>query len=318
MSSLLEVSDLTVQYTVRERVKLGVDNVSFQIPKQGYTVGLVGESGSGKTTLGMALLNLIEPPGKINSGKVIFGGRNVLEMKEDEIRSYRWKQVSMVYQSAMNSLNPVKRADDHIIEVFKQHMSISKEEARDRALKLLSEVGITADHARDFPHEMSGGMRQRVVIAMALALTPKLLIADEPSSALDVVIQRQILDLLKSEVSQRNLSLLFITHELPVLVGVVDNLAVMFGGEVVEQGPLEKVFSEPLHPYTMMLISSLLTLDTSVKSFAEARLKEKKQFAASVGCKYQFMCKFAFERCKGERPKLRQIQQGRLVACHKY
>ncbi|MHB8699828.1 MAG: ABC transporter ATP-binding protein [Nitrososphaerales archaeon] len=315
----MNASNISVEYSLGNFKKLAIDNVSFSIPSTQYTTGVVGESGSGKTTLGMSLMNMINRPGRITTGSVIYEGSNVLTMNENELRLYRWKEVSMIFQSAMNSLNPVKRAADHITEVIRDHTNTTKSDSRERALKLLSEVGIEKEHVDDYPHELSGGMRQRVVIALALALSPKLVIADEPTSALDVVVQKQILSLMRREISERGLSLVFITHDLPILAGLVDQISVMFAGEIVEQGPASKIFSEPLHPYTEALLSSLLTLDaqnTHPRSLSE--LRETNKPVALKGCKYQNRCKYVFERCKSDHPELRLVEGGRFAACHKY
>lgn len=319
MSELLSAKNVSVQYGAGKDSKVAIDKVSFSIPSSRYTMGIVGESGSGKTTLGMSLMNLITSPGRVTSGEIIYNGSKVLEMSPDQLRSYRWKEVSMIFQSAMNSLNPVKRAVDHITEVIREHSKVSRVESRETALRLLSEVGIERDHADDFPHQLSGGMRQRVVIALALALSPKLVIADEPTSALDVVVQKQILGLLKREISERGLSLIFITHDLPILAGLVDYISVMFAGEIVEQGKAEDIFRQPLHPYTESLLSSLLTLDTkeTEKSTVDELMEVNKPIA-SFGCKYQNRCKYAFERCKTERPLLIESKPGRKIACHKF
>lgn len=318
MTDLLKTSDVSVVYAMGRVKKVGLDNVSLSIPSTKSTMGLVGESGSGKTTLGMSLMRLIQRPGRITSGMIEYDGHNVLAMSEEELRRYRWKEVSMIFQSAMNSLNPIKRTADHIVEVIHEHSHVSKPEARETALKLLSEVGIESDHAHDFPHEMSGGMQQRVAIALALALSPKIVIADEPTSALDVVVQRQILSLLKREVSDRSLSLLFITHDLPILVDVVEHISVMFAGEIVEQGLTQNVLTEPLHPYTEALLESLLTLDEKKTQRQAESLRETESPVATTGCKYQNRCKYAFDRCRTERPNLMETKGGRLVACHKF
>ncbi len=319
MTDLLRANGVSVEYSIGKVRKVAIDKVNLSIPSTHFTMGLVGESGSGKTTLGMALMNLINRPGKITSGCVECNGRNVLSMSETELRAYRWKEVAMIFQSAMNSLNPVKRGADHITEVIKDHTGSSKSESREKALKLLAEVGIESEHADDYPHELSGGMRQRVVIALALALSPKLIIADEPTSALDVVVQKQILALMRREIRERGLSLIFITHDLPILAGLVDHITVMFAGEVVEQGPADKIFTSPLHPYTEALLSSLLTLDAQnrrPRSLQE--LRETNKPIAAKGCRYQNRCKYVFERCRTERPLLKQVEGGRLTACHKY
>ncbi len=318
-SQLLDLSGVTVEYTAGTKLLKAVDNASLTIPSKGYSLGIVGESGSGKTTLGLSILNLIELPGRISGGRIEFMGKDVLSMNKDQLRRYRWQEVSMVYQSAMNALNPVKNITDHIVEVLKAHTEISKSEARIVAINLLSDVGIKMERAEAFSHELSGGMRQRAVIAMALALSPKLLIADEPTSALDVVVQRQIIALLKRKVDENGLSLIFITHEIAILGGLVDHVAVMFAGEVVESGPMQKVLFEPLHPYTQMLLSSLLSLDSTKSSLRGFSVKARDSTTIpQTGCKYANRCKYAFDRCKIERPQLRQTEQGRLASCHKY
>jgi oligopeptide/dipeptide ABC transporter ATP-binding protein len=317
-SPLLSISNLSVKYGESSRNAL--DSVSLSIPSSAYTIGVVGESGSGKTTMGLAIMDLIEPPGKIVDGQVNYMGRNVLTMKAWEQRKYRWQEVAMVYQSAMNALNPVKTISDHIFEVLRVHARISKDEARDKAISLLNQVGIKTERANAYSHELSGGMRQRAVIAMALALSPKLLIADEPTSALDVVVQRQILNLLIKNVKDSGLSLVFITHEIALLEGLVDYVSVMFAGEVVEQGELGKVLSEPLHPYTQMLLSSLLTLDAKRETLSSLPLTMTKEshIIPENGCRFANRCIYAFERCRVERPRLKETEVGRFVACHKY
>ncbi len=317
-NDLLSMSNVTVQYTPGAGARRAADNVSLVIPSTGYTLGIVGESGSGKTTLGLSIMNLIERPGRI-SGEIRFEGKDVLGMSKNQLRAYRWQEVSMVYQSAMNALNPVKTISNHIIEVLRTHSDLSRSEARSKALKLLSDVGIKEERADAFAHELSGGMRQRAIIALALSLSPKLLIADEPTSALDVVVQRQILGLLTRGVSEFGLSLLYITHEIAILGGLVDHIAVMFAGEIVERGPMRKVLFEPLHPYTQTLLDSLLTMDSNRSSLTSSAKTAKDTLAIpEEGCKFAYRCKYAFNRCRTERPVLKETDQGRVVACHKY
>jgi peptide/nickel transport system ATP-binding protein len=320
LPDLLKVSQLSVEFQKGKSRTLALDNVTLQIPPTIHTLGLVGESGSGKSTLAMSVMNLIEPPGKITSGRVEFEGRDVLGMKKNDLRRFRWEEVSMVYQSAMNSLNPVKSVAHPIVEVLMEHKHLSKREATERATELLTEVELDPKRANDFPHEFSGGMRQRVVIALALALSPKLLIADEPTSALDVVTQKQVLGLIRKEVIQKHLTLIFITHEIALLKGLVNHVAVMFAGGVVEFGPANMVLNKPSHPYTEELMSSLITDSTRLDltsghglSYAESLV-----LVQNVGCKYASRCKYAMKICQTESPIAREIEDGLWVACHKY
>lgn len=316
---LLNISNLSVEYAFEAMKVKAVNNVSLTIPSQGYTLGVVGESGSGKTTLGMSIMRAIERPGRISTGKIEFQGKDVLKMSDSELRKYRWSDVSIVFQSAMNSLNPVKTISSPIIEILRDHTKISRSEARERALSLLKEMQVDPKRARAYPHEFSGGMKQRVVIALALALSPKLLIADEPTSALDVVVQKQILAMLRNEVKERHLSLIFITHEIPLLVDLVDNIAVMKSGEIVEMGPINKVLRDPLHPYTQMLLGTLLSMKTTKESvFAPASEPVKNGGRAPEACIYSDTCPYVFDRCKVEDPVLKEIEPGRWVACHKH
>lgn len=319
MAELLEVKDLSVEYRIEKQVIHALDHVSLSLP-EGGTLGIVGESGSGKTTLGMGIMRLIELPGRISTGQVNYEGKNVLGFNDKELRKFRWEQVSMIYQSAMNSLNPVKTIIHPIAEVLRYHKRISKPEAYDCAVKLLQDVGISQDRALAYPHEMSGGMRQRVVIALALALNPRLLIADEPTSALDVVTQKQILSLIRRQVTENKRSLIFITHEIALLNGLVDEVAVMYASEVVERGRLEDVIFSPMHPYTEMLLSTILSVDSEKKSLAgfSSSSKERSAPKSANACNYASRCKYAFDRCTREKPLLRSADKGRLVACHKY
>ena len=321
--SLLNVSDVTVQYG-RGRdlhsVINAIENVSLEIPSKGYTMGIVGESGSGKTTLGLTIMNLIESPGRIVNGRVLFDGKDVLAMSSNELRKYRGSEVSMIYQSAMNSLNPVKTISSHIIEFLKEHRAISNAEAKEKAIDLLSQVGIPSGRENSYPHQYSGGMRQRVVVALAIGLSPKLLIADEPTSALDVITQQQVLELMKDLVSKNKTSLIFITHEILLLRGLVENVLVMHKGEIVEIGALNDVLSDPLHPYSEMLLGSLLTLNSKREDLLDLSdaQSSRNMFVKQHGCRFADRCKYSFDRCTVENPKLREVRKGRFVACHKF
>ncbi|MDG6998808.1 MAG: ABC transporter ATP-binding protein [Nitrososphaerota archaeon] len=319
MSEMLEIKNLSVEYNIEKTVVHALDQVSLSIGTKG-TIGVVGESGSGKTTLGMCIMNLIEPPGKISTGQVSYLGKNILDLPDKALRKYRWEEVAMIYQSAMNSLNPVKTVTHPIVEVLRHHKGMSKVEATEKAINLLKDVGINPSRANSYPHEMSGGMRQRVVIALALALSPKILIADEPTSALDVVTQKQILALIKREITQNNQSMIFITHEIALLNGLVEEIAVMYAGEVVERGKLADVIAKPFHPYTEMLLSTILAVDSPKRDLAgfATAAKERAVSKQMNACRYSNRCKYAFDRCSRERPLLKESDNGRLVACHKY
>jgi oligopeptide/dipeptide ABC transporter ATP-binding protein len=318
LTSQLKVENVALRYETEGGLVSALNDVSLDIPSAGYTLGIVGESGSGKTSLAMSILRMIDAPGKITGGKIEYEGRDVLTMNEHQLRDYRWKEISMVYQSAMNSLNPVRYISDPIMEVLRVHNQIGNDAAFDIAVKLLQSVGIKEKFAHFYPFELSGGMKQRVVIALALALSPKILIADEPTSALDVVTQRQILELLLSIVKQRKMSLIFITHEIALLNGIVDHVAVMNHGEVVEVGPTVKVLADPLHPYSQVLVGTLAAMETGRSSDQFAGTRKSKIAAGPQACRYSGDCKYAFERCQHEAPKLREVQQGRWVSCHKY
>jgi oligopeptide/dipeptide ABC transporter ATP-binding protein len=318
LTSQLKVESLALRYETEGGLVSALNNVSLDIPARGYTLGIVGESGSGKTSLAMTILRMIESPGKITGGKIEYEGKDVLAMTENELRDYRWKEIAMVYQSAMNSLNPVRQITDPIIEVLTTHDGMNKADAYATAIKLLQSVGIKEKFAHFYPFELSGGMKQRVVIALALALSPKILIADEPTSALDVVTQRQILELLLGIIVERKMSLVFITHEIALLNGIVDHVAVMNHGEVVEIGPIAKVLSEPLHPYTQVLVGTLAAMETGSSSDPFSGRRKTGVVPGSQACRYSADCRYAFDKCTREAPILREVQKDRWVSCHKY
>lgn len=318
MDSQLRVEDVELRYEVEGGSVSALNKVSLDIPAPGYTLGIVGESGSGKTSLAMSILRMVEAPGRITGGKIEYEGKNILTMSEKELNEYRWKEISMVYQSAMNSLNPVRQITDPITEVLAVHKGLRKTEAYTTAVKLLQSVGIREKFASFYPFELSGGMKQRVVIALALALSPKILIADEPTSALDVVTQRQILELLLSIVAERHMSLIFITHEIALLNGIVDHVAVMNRGEVVEVGPIAKVLADPLHPYTQVLVGTLSAMEAGKSSQLFNERRRSATLPSGEACRYSGSCMYAFDKCLHEAPKLREVQEGRWVSCHKY
>ncbi|MDO4899222.1 ABC transporter ATP-binding protein [Actinomyces sp.] len=252
---LLIVDGLRVEYSGEARSVIGADRVSFTIGR-GEVLGLAGESGCGKSTTANAIMRLLKPPAEITHGTITFDGRDVLAMSAEELRQFRWREVAMVFQSAMNALNPVMTVGDQIIDVLTTHEHISKREARDRAAELLGVVGIPTDRLRSYPHQLSGGMRQRAVIAIGLALNPSLLIMDEPTTALDVVVQQEIMEQVIELKDRLGFSILFITHDISLMVDISDRMGVMYGGRLVEMGPSKEIFSDPLHPYTRALMGA--------------------------------------------------------------
>lgn len=252
---LLVVDGLRVEYAGDSRSVIGADGVSLSIAR-GEVLGLAGESGCGKSTTANAIMRLLKPPAQITRGAITFNGRDVLAMSPEELRRFRWRDVAMVFQSAMNSLNPVMTVGEQIIDVLTTHEGLGRHEARERAAELLGVVGIPADRLKSYPHQLSGGMRQRAVIAIALALNPSLLIMDEPTTALDVVVQQEIMEQVIDLKNRLGFSILFITHDISLMVDISDRMGVMYAGRLVEMGPSKEIFAEPLHPYTQALMGA--------------------------------------------------------------
>lgn len=301
---------------MRGRVK-AVADVSLSVEK-GSTLGLVGESGCGKSTLGFSILRMVPPPGKIMSGEIQFDGENILLRPEDAMRKIRGSQISMIFQDPMTSLNPVKKIRDHFIELYKTHeSSIRKEDAIGRAVKLLDSLGIGGDRIDDYPHQFSGGMRQRVMIGLAMALNPKLIIADEPTTALDVIVEAQILELLKQLKSEHQLTLILITHNIGIVAEMADAIGVMYAGQIVEFGPTEDIFADPLHPYTKGLLESAPNITHPEKSMRPVPGSPPDLLSPPSGCKFHPRCPRVFEPCPYKQPQLLERKR-RLVACHLY
>ena len=299
---LIEVRDLKVNY-ITERGRLrALNGVSFQI-KKGEALGIVGESGSGKTTLGLTLMRLLPKNSEILEGKIIFKGLNILEISEEEFRDkIRWRKISMVFQGAMNSLNPVLKVGFQVAEPLMEHLGLSKEEAYKKGERALEQVGLSKEVFHRYPHELSGGMKQRVSIAMALILNPELIILDEPTSALDVSIQAQIMNLLKKLKWDLNLSLIFITHDIALASDISDYLGVMYAGELVELGPLEDVLLNPKHPYTERLLESIPKISKDIlPSFIYGTPPD--MVNPPRGCKFHPRCPKAISICSREEPK---------------
>ncbi|MCC6011186.1 MAG: ABC transporter ATP-binding protein [Desulfurococcaceae archaeon] len=312
---ILEVSNLKVYYYVIKGVVKAVDNVSFSLRK-GEALGLVGESGCGKSTLGYALIRLVPPPGRIVGGTIKFKGIDILSMSEEEFRTkIRWKEISMIFQGALNALNPVIRVGDQIAEVYSLHLGLSKREGLMRARELLKIVRMEPDKVKSYPFELSGGMKQRVVIAMALALNPSLVIADEPTTALDVVTQAHILNLLKTIQRERGLTLILISHDLSLVAEIADTVAIMYAGKIVEYGPSDIVYKNPLHPYTDGLMRSIPRLTGEKSELVGIPGEPPDLINPPPGCRFHPRCKFAMDICKREEPPTVEFEHGHRVAC---
>ena len=313
--NILEIKDLAIHFYTEDGDVAAVNGIDLAL-RHGDTLGLVAETGAGKTTTAKGILRLIpSPPGKIVSGKVLFDGENLLEKTEKEMQKIRGGKISMIFQDPMTALNPVLRVDDQIAEVIRLHSSCSKSEALKGALEMLEKVGIPASRGRDYPHQFSGGMKQRVVIAMALACNPKLLLADEPTTALDVTIQAQVLDMMKTLKDEFGTSMILITHDLGVVAETCDKVAVMYAGEIVEFGSLEHIFDETAHPYTKGLFHSLPSLDRKERRLKPIAGLMPDPARLPEGCKFHPRCPFAEERCRTVNPKAAEISPGHFVKC---
>ncbi len=318
--NLLEVSDLRVYYHTTKGVVKAVDGVDF-IVEEGTSVGLAGESGCGKTTLGLSFLKLLPENGVIESGSLMFDGDDIYSLDEKTFReNVRWNQISMIFQGAMNALNPVFKVEDQIAEAIKLHKKKTKKKERlATARDLLKRVDIDPIMGRHYPHEFSGGMRQRAMIAMALACEPKLVIADEPTTALDVIVQKQLMDLLRSLKAEMNLSLVVISHDISVLAELCDYLNIMYAGRIVEWGEIEEIFENPRHHYTHGLISTFPTVEDKERkrTFEYIPGAPPNLLDPPLGCRFHPRCPAATEVCRQEPPpELRKISEKHYVACH--
>jgi len=320
MKELLNLKNLQTSFYMYEGTAKAVDGISLTI-NQGKTLGLVGESGCGKSITALSILRLVPyPPGKIVGGEIIFKGKNLLNLTEREMRKIRGCEISMIFQEPMTSLDPVFTIGHEIMESITLHQGLKKAEAKKVAIETLAIVGIPDAEKRinNYPHELSGGMRQRVMIAMALACHPALLIADEPTTALDVTIQAQILRLINEMKAKFNASVLLITHDLGVIAEMCDDVAVMYAGHIVEYTDIDSLFSNPLHPYTMGLNKSIPRLDENVKRLDTIKGLVPNLLAMPSGCSFHPRCNFCFEKCVTESPKLKEIDTNHFVNCHLY
>ncbi|KIN74350.1 ABC transporter ATP-binding protein [Sulfitobacter guttiformis] len=315
--NLLSVKDLSIAYTVPGVDIVAVSRATFDVPK-GSIVGLVGESGCGKTTMARAFTRIISDNAKITGGSMMFDGQDLVSLPEKAMNALRWRDIAFVPQSAMNSLDPVYRVEYQLNEVLRGRGGMNRAQARARAVELFEMVGIEANRLRDFPHQFSGGMRQRVAIALALALNPKLIVADEPVTALDVIVQRQILDQMRDLQRELGISIIMVTHDISVVAYICDRTVVMYAGEVVEDCDTATLLSEPLHPYTMGLKNAFPDIASAGSGTLTPISGAPPDLASPPsGCRFAARCPFATDHCRAVSPQLEILAPGHSVACHR-
>ncbi|MEM1742140.1 MAG: ABC transporter ATP-binding protein [Desulfurococcaceae archaeon] len=315
---LLRVEGLKIYFYTTVGAVKAVDNISFTL-NQGEVLGLAGESGCGKSTTAFGIIRLVPPPGRIVGGKIFFEGQDILAMSPEEYRKkIRWKKISMVFQGAMNAFNPVLTIGDQLAEVFMIHRGLTRKEALMEAAKLLEMVGIDPRRVRSYPHELSGGMKQRAMIAMALALNPPLVIADEPTTALDVVVQAQVMNLFKKLQRERKMAVILITHDLSLIAEIADKVAIMYAGKIVELGMSEHIYLNPYHPYTKGLLNSIPRIKGELKKLEWIPGVPPDLIRPPPGCRFHPRCKYRFEPCDKEEPPMIEIEKNHYVACWLY
>ena len=316
--TILEIKDLTVYYNTSDAVVKAVNGISFKMNK-GEAIGLVGETGAGKTTTPLSIMQLVpDPPGKIMSGEILYEGENLITMPEAKKREFRGNKISMIFQDPMTALNPVISVGDQISEVIRLHEKISRKDAEVKAIQMLEMVGIPGERYDEFPHQFSGGMKQRVVIAIALACNPELLIADEPTTALDVTIQEQVLDLIENLKKEFNTTLILITHDLGVVAEVCEKAAIMYAGEIVEYGTLEHIYNNTKHPYTIGLFGSIPNFNENVRRLKPIMGLMPDPANLPEGCVFAERCSEATEKCRHGHIPTVEIEPGHLVKCLKF
>jgi len=314
---LIDVNDLKTYFYTEDGVVKAVDGVDFEI-YPGETLGIVGESGCGKSVTSLSIMRLIEsPPGKIAGGSIMFDGKDLTKLSQNQMRKIRGNDISMIFQEPMTSLNPVYTVGDQIMEAILLHKDVNKKEAREQSIDMLRKVGISLPEQRvdEYPHQLSGGMRQRVMIAMALSCDPQLLIADEPTTALDVTIQAQILDLMNGLKDKFNMAIMMITHDLGVIAEISDRVAVMYAGKIVEYTDVKTLFANPKHPYTWGLMHSIPRLDKEVEKLSAIPGIVPSPLNFPPGCKYNTRCPLADEKCRTEEAPLVEVEPGHKVRC---
>ena len=313
--NILEIRDLVVEFNTEDGCVHAINGLNLSIGRE-KTLGLVGETGAGKTTTALSVLNLVpDPPGKICSGSITLDGRSVLDMSDDELEGMRGNDVAMIFQDPMTALNPIMKVGEQISEVIYEHDGCSLEEAYRKSLQMLEMVGIRPERAGEYPHQFSGGMKQRVVIAIALACNPQLLIADEPTTALDVTIQAQVLAMMKDLKTRLNTAMLLITHDLGIVAQTCDRVAIMYAGEIVEYGTLEHIFRNAVHPYTIGLFGSLPSLERSVRRLTPIPGLMPDPTDLPSGCSFHPRCPRACDRCTQAAPPYTEIESGHFVRC---
>ena len=313
---ILEIKDCEIQYITEIGIVHAVNHIDFSI-ERGASMGLVGETGAGKTTTCLGILNLLpSTTGRVTSGEIIFNGENLLKKSDKEMQKIRGSQISMVFQDPMTALNPTQTIGDQIVESIRHHQKCSKRDAWDQMKDMLAKGGIEPERADDYPHQFSGGMKQRVVIAMALACNPSLLLADEPTSALDVTIQAQVLEMIKSLQDEFQTAMLLITHDLGVVAEVCSTVGIMYAGEIVEYSAVEEFFENTVHPYSQGLIAAIPRLDESVKRLNVIPGMMPDPMDLPSGCKFHIRCPYATELCKTCVPSMREVSPGHAVKCH--
>ncbi|MEQ9815296.1 MAG: ABC transporter ATP-binding protein [Azospirillaceae bacterium] len=318
--ALLTISGLETRYRTSRGDLRAVDGASLTV-RSGEAVGLVGESGCGKSALGQSIMRLIQPPGRITGGRIEFAGRDLLTLGDREMRRLRGREIAMIFQDPMATLDPVQRIGDQIAELLEFHTDLGRAAIRKRVVEMLEQVGIPQPAARyrNYPHEFSGGMQQRAIIAAALILQPRLVIADEPTTALDVTVQAQILDLLRRlQESRTNTAIILVSHDLGVVSQLCDRVCVMYSGEVIEEASTGEILADPRHPYTVGLIASMPRLDVEGQTLNPIPGSVPDAINPPPGCKFAPRCPRAMDRCRVERPVLRDQGSGRSVACHLY
>jgi peptide/nickel transport system ATP-binding protein len=315
---VLQIHNLSVDYPTRVGVVRAVDDVDLAV-ERGEVLGLVGESGCGKSTLGMAILRLLRPPGEIVGGEIIFNEHNLLDLGEAEMRQLRGSRISMVFQDPMTCLNPLQRISDHVVETIRTHQpEVSEQEARRQATALIDRLGIRSERIDDYPHQLSGGMRQRVMIGLALALNADLIIADEPTTSLDVIVEAQFLDLLRDLQRQFNLTIILITHNIGVVAELADRVAVMYAGKLIELADVFPLFDDPLHPYTRGLLNSVPNISLTEDHLQIMSGSPPDLIDPPAGCKFHPRCPRVMDRCRVDEPALREVRPGRWAACWLY